>query len=89
MQPQPSLVYTNVASQINPERLRFIELVYRRSDLEESLVTVLNISEQKTSLELELTESTLAFATNSDCEIQVKGSQKRIVLPPLGGVVIQ
>jgi len=64
-------------------------LVYRRSDLEESLVTVLNISEQKTSLELELTESTLAFATNSDCEIQVKGSQKRIVLPPLGGVVIQ
>lgn len=28
-----SLVYTNVAPQINPERLRFIELVYRRSDL--------------------------------------------------------
>jgi len=28
-----SLVYTNVASQINPERLRFIELVYRCSDL--------------------------------------------------------
>ena len=28
-----SLVYTNVASQLNPERLRFLELVYRRSDI--------------------------------------------------------
>ncbi len=28
-----SLVYTNVASQLNAERLRFLELVYRRSDL--------------------------------------------------------
>lgn len=27
-----SLVYTNVAPQLNPERLRFLELVYRRSD---------------------------------------------------------
>lgn len=28
-----SLIYTNVASQLNLERLRFLELVYRRSDL--------------------------------------------------------
>src|SRR6266516_4378214 len=28
-----SLVYTNVAAQLNPERLRFLELVYRRSDI--------------------------------------------------------
>jgi hypothetical protein len=28
-----SLVYTNVAPQLNSERLRFLELVYRRSDL--------------------------------------------------------
>jgi hypothetical protein len=28
-----SLVYTNVAPQLNPERLRFLELVYRRSDI--------------------------------------------------------
>jgi len=28
-----SLIYTRVAAQLNPERLRFLELVYRRSDL--------------------------------------------------------
>ncbi len=28
-----SLVYSNIALQLNPERLRFLELVYRRSDL--------------------------------------------------------
>lgn len=28
-----SLIYTRIAAQLNPERLRFLELVYRRSDL--------------------------------------------------------
>jgi cyclomaltodextrinase / maltogenic alpha-amylase / neopullulanase len=64
-------------------------LVYRRIDHEKSLVIVLNISEQEAAFDLKLTETTLAFATNSECEIQVEGSQKRIVLPPFGGVFLQ
>jgi glycosidase len=64
-------------------------LVYRRSDREDSVVTVLNISEQEASLELELTESTLAFATNLECKVQAAGGQMQIILPPLGGIVLQ
>jgi glycosidase len=64
-------------------------LVYRRSDREESIVTVLNISEQEASLELELTESTLAFTTNLECKVQAAGGQMQIILPPLGGIVLQ
>jgi len=63
-------------------------LAYRRSDEAESLVTVLNLSEQETSLELELTESASAFATGPDCKIEAEGSKKRIVLPPFGGMVL-
>ncbi len=63
-------------------------LAYRRGDEAESLVTVLNLSEQETSLELELTESTSAFATGPECRIQAKGRVKRIVLPPFGGMVL-
>jgi hypothetical protein len=49
----------------------------------------LNISEEVTSLELELTESTLVFATSPDCEIRAEGSRKRIALPSFGGIVLQ
>jgi glycosidase len=63
-------------------------LAYRRSDDAESLVTVLNLSEGAASLELVLTESTLAFATGHDCKIQVQGGMKRIILPPFGGIVL-
>ena len=56
---------------------------------EESLVIVLNISEQGTSLELELTESTLVFTTSPDCKIQAEGSRKRIALPSFSGIVLQ
>jgi hypothetical protein len=49
---------------------------------------MLNLSEQEISLELELTESALAFATGPECKIQTDGRAKRIVLPPFGGIVL-
>jgi cyclomaltodextrinase len=61
---------------------------YRRSNGEESLVTILNISNEETSLELELTESVPAFATSPECRIYNEGSKKRLVLPLFGGMVI-
>lgn len=61
---------------------------YRRSDGSESLVTILNISNEETSLDLELTEATLAFATSAECRIQGEGAKKRIDLPPFGGLVL-
>jgi len=64
-------------------------LVYRRSDAEKNLVTVLNVSEQEVSFELELTESAFAFATGPECKVQAAGGQKRIFLPPFGGIVLQ
>jgi hypothetical protein len=63
--------------------------MYRRSDGAESLIIVLNISEEAASLEIELTESTLAFATSPECKVHDEGRRKRIVLPPFGGVVLQ
>lgn len=63
-------------------------LAYRRSDGTGSFVTVLNLSEQETSLELELMESVPAFATGPECQIQVEGRAKRISLPPLGGMAL-
>jgi cyclomaltodextrinase len=63
-------------------------LAYRRSAQAEALVTVLNLSEQEASLELEGTESALAFATSPECRIQAEGRAQRIVLPPLGGVIL-
>jgi len=64
-------------------------LVYRRSDGDESLVTTLSVSEQEVSLEIETTESTLAFATNPECKVQNEAGRKRIILPPFSGLVLQ
>ena len=64
-------------------------LTYRRSDGGESLVSVLNVSSQETTVELELTESKIAFATNVECSIQDTDGRKRIVLPPFGGLVLR
>jgi glycosidase len=64
-------------------------LAYRRSHEGESLVIVLNISEQETFLELDLTEFTPGFATSSECKVQVEGGRKRIVLPAFGGMVLR
>ena len=64
-------------------------LVYRRSDGEGSLVTVLNISDEERSLELELTESTSAFATGPGCTVQAEGGAQRITLPPFGGMILR
>jgi glycosidase len=61
---------------------------YRRSEDVESLVTVLNLSEQEVSLELDLTESAAAFITGSGCRVQAEGGKKRIILPSFGGIVI-
>jgi cyclomaltodextrinase / maltogenic alpha-amylase / neopullulanase len=62
---------------------------YRRTDAAKSLVTILNLSEQETAIELELKESTPVFATAAECKVQEAGGKKRIVLPALGGVVIE
>ena len=61
---------------------------YRRSNGKESLVTVLNISNEEASLELELAESTAAFVTNPECKIQEEGEKKRLFLPPYSGMIV-
>ena len=63
-------------------------LAYRRSNSEERLVTVLNISNDEASLELELKESSSAFATSPECKIQEEGEKKRVLLPPYSGMVV-
>jgi glycosidase len=61
---------------------------YRRSNDKESLVTILNISNEESSLELGLAESTSAFATNPECKIQEEGEKKRVFLPPFSGMIV-
>jgi cyclomaltodextrinase / maltogenic alpha-amylase / neopullulanase len=63
-------------------------LAYRRSDGEESLVTILNVSNDESSLALEITESTLIFATSSECQIRSEAGVQQLVLPSFGGMVI-
>ena len=64
-------------------------LAYRRADESESLVSVLNLSEQEMTVDLELMGSAICFGTNSKCRIQIEGSRKRVVLPGLSGAVIE
>ena len=64
-------------------------LAYRRSTLEESLVIVLNISEQNANMEVDITESTLFFVTDPQVEFRLQGGRKRIVLPPFGGMLLK
>ena len=61
---------------------------YRRAHEGDVLVTVLNISEQAASLELDVPESTLAFATSPECNMETVSEKKRIILPPFGGIVL-
>jgi len=62
-------------------------LAYRRKDSQESFVTVLNISDTEVLIELEMTETTVAFATGPD--VQLATGKKEIVLPPFGGMVLR
>ena len=64
-------------------------LAYRRSDGNNSIVCVMNISDTASEVELELTGSTPLLSTHSDCRIQVAGGKKRIFLPPHSGMIIQ
>ena len=64
-------------------------LAYRRQDRHESLVTVLNLSEQEGLIELELTETTVAFATGPDVQLQLAAGKKQIVLPAFGGMILR
>ena len=64
-------------------------LAYRRAEESKSLFTVLNLSEQEMTVDLEITGSTICFATNSECRIQIEGGPKRVVLPGLSGAVIE
>ncbi len=64
-------------------------LVYRRADEQGSLVTALNLSEQGQAIEMELTESAIAFATNSECSVTSEGGKTRIILAGLSGVIIE
>lgn len=61
---------------------------YRRHDDEESVVTVLNSSQQQTALELEVPEFTAAFATGPECRVQGGDRKIRILLPPFGGIIL-
>ena len=62
---------------------------YRQRDATESLVMILNISEQQIDFELEITESGSLLATNQDCKIQANENRMRILLPPHSGIILQ
>ena len=64
-------------------------LVYRRTDEQGSLVTALNLSEQEQTVELELAESFILFATSPECRVELAGGKRRIHLPALGGMLIK
>jgi glycosidase len=81
----PSLYYGTRANIQADEKI----FAFRRSHGAENLVTVLNLSEQEASLELELAESAVAFVTSPHCSVQAEGRQTRIVLPPFGGMILK
>jgi len=64
-------------------------LAYRRVDGTNSVVCVMNISDNTSELELDITESAPLLSTNSDCRIQVSGGTKRIFLPPHSGMILK
>jgi len=64
-------------------------LSYRRVDGDQSLLCVMNITAKTADLEMDITESAPLIATSSDCRIQLEGGKKRIILPPLGGMVLK
>ena len=64
-------------------------LAYRRAEESESLVTVLNLSEQEATVELDLTDPVILFASDPRYAIQIEGGRKGIVLPGLSGAVIK
>jgi cyclomaltodextrinase len=64
-------------------------LVYRRTDEQEGLVTALNLSEQRQSLELDLAESAILLATGPECSVEPAGRKTRIILPALGGILLK
>jgi len=64
-------------------------IAYRRKDGDDSVVCVMNVSEDETELELDIPESNLLFVTSSECRIQVEGSLKRIFIPAFGGMIIK
>jgi len=64
-------------------------LSYRRLEDDQSLLCVMNLTEQTADLEMDITESTPLIATSSDCRIELDGGKKRIVLPPFGGMVLE
>lgn len=64
-------------------------LVYRRTDDHESILCAMNISDNKSDLELDITESTVLLATSSECKVQSEGRMKRISLPPFGGMIVK
>jgi cyclomaltodextrinase / maltogenic alpha-amylase / neopullulanase len=70
-------------------------LAYRRMDSVNSIVCVMNISDNASEVELDITESTLLLGTHSNCRIQASGSRtssplgKRIVLPSHSGMILK
>ena len=64
-------------------------LAYRRVDGENSVLCVMNISENESELELDVAESDLLLGTSLNCRIQIAGGKKRIFLPTFGGILIK
>jgi len=64
-------------------------LAYRRVKDNENIICVLNIVEETTELELDITGSNVLLGTSSECKIQDAGRAKRIVLPAFGGVILK
>jgi glycosidase len=63
-------------------------LAYRRADTRDSLISVLNLSQQAVAVALPAREHVTALATGPGCQALADGSQVRVSLPPLSGVVL-
>jgi cyclomaltodextrinase / maltogenic alpha-amylase / neopullulanase len=64
-------------------------LAYRRTDEEESLITVFNLSEQEQTIELPLNDPVILFDTGPGSTIQIRAGRKAIVLPAYSGAVVK
>ena len=64
-------------------------LAYRRLEIGESVLCVLNVSEVTSDLDMDVTESNPLIGTAPDCRVHVEGNRTRIHLPPFSGVILK
>jgi glycosidase len=64
-------------------------IAYRRANEDNSVVCLMNVSEEESEMELDIPESNILLVTSSGSRIQADGSLKRIFLPPFGGIILK